>query len=132
VTVAITANGRLTITMARRARLLLLVGVGILALASAVISWRLRSSNQFQSQPVQTASNDPETIPLKVEGGTLLVPVLINDRITLDFTVDSGAADVSIPADVVSTLNRTSKKRFYRPRELRLGRWINLAISDFF
>ena len=120
-------------TIARRARLLLLVGVGILALASAVISGHLlSSSNQLQSQPAQTASNDPETIPLEAQGGTLLVPVLINGRITLDFTVDSGAADVSIPADVVSTLNRTSKKRFYRPRELRLGRWINLAISDFF
>jgi hypothetical protein len=36
-----------------------------------------------------------------------VVPVLINDAITLDFVVDSGAADVSIPADVVSTLIRT-------------------------
>jgi hypothetical protein len=35
------------------------------------------------------------------------VPVLINDAITLKFTVDSGAADVSIPADVVMTLIRT-------------------------
>jgi hypothetical protein len=30
-----------------------------------------------------------------------------NDAITLDFTIDSGAADVSIPADVVMTLMRT-------------------------
>jgi predicted aspartyl protease len=36
-----------------------------------------------------------------------VVPVLINEAITLDFVVDSGAADVSIPADVVSTLVRT-------------------------
>lgn len=46
-------------------------------------------------------------IPLKTEGGTFVVPVLINGQITLDFIVDSGAADVSIPADVVSTLMRT-------------------------
>ena len=48
-----------------------------------------------------------ETIALKSEGGTFLVPVVINDQITLNFTLDSGAADVSIPADVFSTLVRT-------------------------
>jgi predicted aspartyl protease len=41
------------------------------------------------------------------EGGVYVVPVLINDAITLNFVVDSGAADVSIPADVVMTLIRT-------------------------
>jgi clan AA aspartic protease (TIGR02281 family) len=45
--------------------------------------------------------------PLKKEGGTFVVPVQINGAITLDFTVDSGAADVSVPADVFSTLART-------------------------
>ncbi len=35
------------------------------------------------------------------------MPVQINDAITLDFAVDSGAADVSVPADVFSTLVRT-------------------------
>jgi hypothetical protein len=35
------------------------------------------------------------------------VPVLINNAITLNFVVDSGASDVSIPADVVMTLVRT-------------------------
>ncbi len=37
----------------------------------------------------------------------MAVPVIINGRITLDFIVDSGAADVSIPADVFLTLVRT-------------------------
>ncbi|MFZ3350877.1 MAG: retroviral-like aspartic protease family protein [Xanthobacteraceae bacterium] len=46
-------------------------------------------------------------VPLKNDGGTYTVPVLINNAITLDFTVDSGASDVSIPADVVMTLIRT-------------------------
>jgi hypothetical protein len=32
---------------------------------------------------------------------------VINDKITLNFTIDSGASDVSIPADVFSTLTRT-------------------------
>ncbi len=46
-------------------------------------------------------------VSLKKEGGTFVVPVQINGAITLDFTVDSGAADVSVPADVFSTLART-------------------------
>ena len=48
-----------------------------------------------------------ESIALKREGGVLVLPVQVNDRITLDFTIDSGAADVVIPADVFSTLSRT-------------------------
>ncbi len=45
-------------------------------------------------------------IPLANRGGTLVAPVIINAAIKLDFTVDSGAADVTIPADVFSTLVR--------------------------
>ena len=41
------------------------------------------------------------------EGGTFVVPVRINDQITLKFVIDSGASDVSVPADVVMTLLRT-------------------------
>ena len=48
---------------------------------------------------------------MKKQGGTYVVPVLINNAITLDFTVDSGAAHVSIPADVVTTLMRTGTIR---------------------
>ena len=45
-------------------------------------------------------------IPLKSLGGTFVVPVFINGAITLNFVVDSGAADVAVPADVVGTLIR--------------------------
>lgn|GEM_PF-4046145 len=45
-------------------------------------------------------------VPVEADGGTFAVPVTINDAITLRFTIDSGAADVSIPADVASTLVR--------------------------
>jgi predicted aspartyl protease len=45
-------------------------------------------------------------VALHREGGTFTVPVSINGAITLDFTLDSGAADVSITADVVLTLMR--------------------------
>ncbi|TSA43924.1 hypothetical protein D4R49_01485 [bacterium] len=66
------------------------------------------------SPPTNTSQGGSESkrrsaiaIPLKMQGGTFVVPVLVNDAITLNFVVDSGAADVSIPADVVSTLMRT-------------------------
>jgi predicted aspartyl protease len=41
------------------------------------------------------------------QGGVYVVPVLINEVITRNFIVDSGATDVSLPADVVMTLLRT-------------------------
>jgi hypothetical protein len=65
------------------------------------------SGNSTQPHSSQTAANVAEGIPLSVEGGTFVIPVVINGQITLNFTIDSGAADVSVPADVVSTLIRT-------------------------
>ena len=41
------------------------------------------------------------------ESGDFVVPVVINEEISLKFIVDSGAADVSIPGDVASILMRT-------------------------
>jgi tetratricopeptide (TPR) repeat protein len=49
----------------------------------------------------------PTIVPMVPEGGTFVVPVRINDQITLKFVIDSGASDVSVPADVVMTLLRT-------------------------
>ena len=62
--------------------------------------------------PARVPSSSSRTgISLKKVGGTFVVPVQINGAITLDFTVDSGAADVSVPADVFSTLTRTGTIR---------------------
>jgi clan AA aspartic protease (TIGR02281 family) len=47
-----------------------------------------------------------ESVPLIHEHGTLQVPVVINRKISLNFTIDSGATDVSIPANVFFTLTR--------------------------
>jgi clan AA aspartic protease (TIGR02281 family) len=47
------------------------------------------------------------SVPMRREGSTYTVPVLINGALTLDFILDTGASDVSIPADVVLTLIRT-------------------------
>jgi uncharacterized protein len=73
----------------------------------------LGTSNYVGSAPAAGGSEPPiggtgETIvPMVGDGGTFAVPVTINDQLTLKFVVDSGAADVSIPADVVLTLVRT-------------------------
>jgi clan AA aspartic protease (TIGR02281 family) len=71
--------------------------------------------------PVPSKSSLPETaspsstsgyaIQMKKDGGTYVIPVLINNAITLDFVVDSGATDVTIPEDVVMTLRRTGTIR---------------------
>jgi predicted aspartyl protease len=50
--------------------------------------------------------SSPARVVLKKADGTFVVPVEINGAITVDFTVDSGAADVSVPLDVYSTLMR--------------------------
>ena len=46
-------------------------------------------------------------VPLKEDSGLFVVSVEINGAITLDFAVDSGAGNVTIPADVYYTLVRT-------------------------
>jgi surface antigen/predicted aspartyl protease len=54
-----------------------------------------------------SASSGATEVHLVREAGTFRVPVLINGVIELNFTLDSGASDVLIPADVVMTLLRT-------------------------
>jgi hypothetical protein len=48
--------------------------------------------------------NDKGEIKMKSVGGVYTVPVRFNDAITLDATVDSGAADVIVPAYILKTL----------------------------
>jgi hypothetical protein len=76
--------------------------------------WRPQSPKiarveQPTTPPIQNPSwlAPPQTgVRLKKFGGTFVVPVEINSAMTLDFTVDSGAADVTVPLDVFSTLRR--------------------------
>lgn len=46
-------------------------------------------------------------IGVKKRGGTFSVPVEVNNAMTLDFTIDSGAADVSVPNKVIAQLLRS-------------------------
>lgn len=48
-----------------------------------------------------------ETIQLEDHHGTYMLPVRINDSITLPFILDTGATEVVIPADVFLTLTRS-------------------------
>ena len=57
--------------------------------------------------PARTSSSQVGVVPLKADSGIFVVPVELNGSMTLDFAIDSGAADVSVPADVFSTLKRT-------------------------
>jgi tetratricopeptide (TPR) repeat protein len=73
--------------------------------AIARITKRLGS----QTASLNTASpGNPaeEIVKLEQQGGVFVVPVRFNEVITLSAIVDSGAADVSVPADLVLTLIR--------------------------
>jgi hypothetical protein len=61
--------------------------------------------------PPLTQSLDNEKIALVKKGGVYRLPVEINSVITLHFVLDTGAADVQIPADVTLTLIRTGTIR---------------------
>jgi hypothetical protein len=61
------------------------------------------------SEAAATVAVSPSTIrvPMKGDSDVYIIPVTINGTLPLDFVLDSGASDVSIPADVVLTLIRT-------------------------
>jgi clan AA aspartic protease (TIGR02281 family) len=69
------------------------------------------TQSEFPQSQHAPGSGPPSTghseIALRKQGGAFTVSVTVNGAMTLDFMVDSGAADVSIPADVVLTLMRT-------------------------
>jgi len=48
-----------------------------------------------------------EVVQLRLEGGTYVVPVLLNFKVVRTFTIDSGSADVSVPEDVFTILIRS-------------------------
>jgi uncharacterized protein len=76
-------------------------------LASISIPSSTQSGDKLKNLPDTANSALRTEVALELEMGTYRVPVRINDQLTLKFTMDSGAADVVIPADVVLTLIRT-------------------------
>src|SRR5262245_30308818 len=69
------------------------------------ITARMTPAEVDQAQKLVPAPAKADiVISMRRVDGMHVVPVLINDAITLDFVVDSGATVVSIPANVVSRL----------------------------
>jgi clan AA aspartic protease (TIGR02281 family) len=63
-------------------------------------------------------------ISLQKQGGVYVLPVRINSVITLNFILDTGASEVTIPADVARTLIRSgtiSEKDFLPGQKYRLA-----------
>lgn len=56
---------------------------------------------------VAAAPSGQSEIGVKKRGGTFSVPVEVNNVMTLDFTIDSGAADVSVPNRVIAQLMKS-------------------------
>lgn len=74
------------------------------SLATGPTSQNSHESTSLHAAAVEAA--EPIEVPLEDDGGTFVVPVTINGAISLKFTIDSGASDVTIPSDVASTLVR--------------------------
>ncbi len=82
----------------------------ITALEALINNSSITVPNAAPTTPPQRSMSG-SSIQMKKDRGTYVVPVLINNAITLDFMVDSGASDVSIPEDVVTTLIRAGTIR---------------------
>ncbi len=80
--------------------------VGLVAALSA-LACAVPSADAAPRASKPAAAVATQEVALKQEGGALLVPVVINDSVKLDFMLDSGASVVTIPADVAMTLIRT-------------------------
>jgi predicted aspartyl protease len=83
-------------------------GRGVPKDLAVAAQWYRKAAEQGDAVAQATLDRVTEgQIVLRKAYGVLLVPVTINDKITLDFVLDSGAAEVSVPADVILTLMRT-------------------------
>lgn len=70
-------------------------------------SYRPVAARELQPMAAPSAHQSDDEVRLLPRNGALYVPVKINDRLILDFVIDSGATDVHVPDDVFKTLLRT-------------------------
>src|ERR1700682_100004 len=70
-------------------------------------SYRIGLIGGLLSEIFATSTAYSESVKLKQLGGVYMLPVHINDTVTVPFVLDSGAAEVSIPTDVFSVLRRS-------------------------
>lgn len=59
--------------------------------------------------PRPTVSISTLAVALRSQGGVLTVPVVLNETLTVNFVVDSGASDVVIPETLVEALRKAGK-----------------------
>src|SRR4051812_19392588 len=86
------------------------------------------------SRPNGASSGAIEVSLQRQGGGAPVVPVRINDALTLNFLVDSGAATVSMPADVVLALVRLgtlTPRDFLGSKDYRLADGSTLPSETF-
>jgi TPR repeat protein len=67
-------------------------------------------------EPAPPAANQPRTVPsttltvtLRRQSGVLMVPAVLNDTVSANFVVDSGASDVVIPEHLLQELRQAGK-----------------------
>jgi len=71
-----------------------------------------RNGDYLGANPVvQAAATTASEVALDRRGGTFLVTALLNDSVSLDFYLDSGAADVSVPPSAFEALKRAGTIR---------------------
>jgi clan AA aspartic protease (TIGR02281 family) len=71
-----------------------------------VLVLALAASPVWAAEMDGAAPRTQESIPIEAHDGAYVVPVLVNGVLPLKFIVDSGSADVSIPAEVASALRK--------------------------
>lgn len=70
--------------------------------------WSIRCDPQTSIARGPSCGSDPSLAYIKMikDGGVFKINAIINETLTLNCILDSGAADVSVPSDVVSVLMR--------------------------
>jgi tetratricopeptide (TPR) repeat protein len=76
--------------------------------AIARVTKLLKTTSLNPPRSVDLGHAGEEVIKMEQMGGVFVVPVRFNEVITLNAIVDSGAAEVSVPLDIVLTLMRAN------------------------
>jgi clan AA aspartic protease (TIGR02281 family) len=79
------------------------------AIAELKAELAARSGARSAATPSESSAGGAreDRVLLASTGGVLVAPVIVNNSIKLNFLVDSGASDVSIPSDVFASLLRS-------------------------
>jgi clan AA aspartic protease (TIGR02281 family) len=68
---------------------------------------KARAIAELRAQLSDASQPKEDRVLLASKNGILVAPVIVNNSIKLDFFVDSGATDVSIPADLFFSMRRS-------------------------